>query len=81
MPFKRGHEGSNVAGNDNISINICRALARGNEENDRRGRRVEAKRKGQERLDAGDRDGASFHFAQGIDVSPSMVRPLLYDTG
>ena len=54
-----------------------RLPAKGDEELERRERRAEAKRKGHERLTVGDREGASFHFAQGLDVTPAMAHELI----
>jgi 5'-3' exonuclease len=54
-----------------------RLPAKGNEEAERRERRAEAKRKGNERLAAKDRDGAAFAFSQGLDVTPAMAHELI----
>ena len=47
-----------------------RLPAKGGEEKERRERRAECMRKGHERLAARDRDGATFMFAQGLDITP-----------
>ena len=54
-----------------------RLPAKGGEEKDRRERRAECLRKGHERLAARDRDGATFMFAQGVDITPAMAHELI----
>ena len=54
-----------------------RLPAKGGEEKERRERRAECMRKGHERLAARDRDGATFMFAQGLDITPAMAHELI----
>ena len=54
-----------------------RLPAKGGEEKERRDRRAECMRKGQEKLSNGDKDGATFFFAQGLDVTPVMAHELI----
>ena len=54
-----------------------RLPAKGGEERERRERRAECMRKGHERLAARDRDGATFMFAQGLDITPAMAHELI----
>ena len=54
-----------------------RLPAKGGEEKERRDRRGEMQRKGQEKLDKGDKEGATFFFAQGLDVTPGMAHELI----
>ena len=54
-----------------------RLPAKGGEEKERRDRRAECMRKGHEKHASGDRDGATFMFAQGLDVTPAMAHELI----
>ena len=47
-----------------------RLPAKGGEEKERRDRRADSMRKGHEKLANGDKDGATFMFAQGLDITP-----------
>jgi exonuclease-1 len=54
-----------------------RLPAKGGEEKERRDRRAECMRKGHEKMAVGDKDGAAFFFAQGLDVTPAMAHELI----
>ena len=54
-----------------------RLPAKGGEEKERRDRRAECMRKGEEKMAVGDKDGAAFFFAQGLDVTPAMAHELI----
>ena len=54
-----------------------RLPAKASEEGTRRQRREEAKQKGRERLEQGNREGATFMFTQSLDISPSMALELI----
>jgi len=47
------------------------------EEQQRRQRRAEANKKGMERLQQGNREGATFMFTQSLDISPTMALELI----
>ena len=54
-----------------------RLPAKASEEGTRRQRREEAKQKGRERLEQGNREGATFMFTQSLDISPRMALELI----
>ena len=54
-----------------------RLPAKASEEGTRRQRREEAKQKGRERLEQGNREGATFMFTQSLDISPRMGLELI----